>query len=248
MTKQDIQIAEYLSIEGLTFSEELHDRNHHFFQTLPNNYFAIACAISLCWTGHAKYEDSFIEYASAYIDAQIPKDITVAKEYCLRFGEEGLDIALTNFRKYLNRIKDIIPNFNLCSVQDINKLQQRLLNKLTQLRESGEISGIGPWLFLGAFKIILEDQKRLWNNDGINAIILPTGLEVDRGIIRLKNDGFSFMKDFDLHWLEENSGSLSDNYATCIMVHSHIVKIAEIGKTSALHVNSALYKYGRKEL
>ena len=77
---------------------------------------------------------------------------------------------------------------------------------------------------------------------------MPTGLEVDRGIVRLKNERYSFMKDFDLHWLEENTGSLYDNYATCIMVHSHIVKIAKIVKTSALHVNSALYKYGRKEL
>lgn len=248
ISKSDIQIAEYLGTHGSMFCEELHDRSHHFFQTLPNNYFAIACAISLCWTGHSKYDDDFIVYASAFIDAQIGKDLKIAKKYSLRFGEDGLDIALTNFRIYLNRVKNIIPDFNLCSVQDINVLQQRLLNKLCQLRDNKEVVGIGPWLFLGAFKIILEDQKRLWNNEGLDAIIMPTGLEVDRGIVRLKNEGYSFMKDFDLHWLEENTGSLSDNYATCIMVHSHIVKIAKIGKTSALHVNSALYKYGRKEL
>lgn len=248
MTKSDIQIADYLGSHGLIFCEELHTRSHHFFQTLPNNYFAIACAISLCWTGHSKYDDDFIIYASAFIDAKVGKDVKIAKEYSLRFGEEGLDTALTNFRIYLNRVKNIIPDFNTCSVQDINILQQRLLGKLSQLRDNGEVVGIGPWLFLGAFKIILEDQKRLWDNEGLDAIIMPTGLEVDRGIVRLKNEGYTFMKDFDLHWLEENTGSLSDNYATCIMVHSHIVKIAKIAKTSALHVNSALYKYGRKEL
>lgn len=248
MTKSDIQIADYLGAHGLIFCEELHTRSHHFFQTLPNNYFAIACAISLCWTGHSKFDDDFIIYASAFIDAKVAKDAKIAQKYSLRFGEEGLDTALTNFRIYLNRVKNIIPDFNICSVQDINILQQRLLGKLSQLRDNGEVVGIGPWLFLGAFKIILEDQKRLWNNEGLDAIIMPTGLEVDRGIVRLKNEGYTFMKDFDLHWLEENTGSLSDNYATCIMVHSHIVKIAKIAKTSALHVNSALYKYGRKEL
>jgi hypothetical protein len=248
MIKSDKEIADYLGKNGEIFCEELHNRSHHFFRTLPHSYFAIACAISLSWTGHAKYDDDFVLYASAYIDAAIPKDTKIAKVYSLRFGEEGLDTALTNFRIYLNRVKGIMPDFDHCSIQDINVLQQRLLNKLSQLRDKGEVVGIGPWLFLGAFKIILEDQKRFWQNDGIDAIVMPTGLEVDRGIMRLKNEGYSFMKDFDLHWLEENKGTLSDNYATCIMVHSHIVKIAKISGTTALHINSALYKYGRREL
>lgn len=249
MSKANKEIAEYLAKNGHLFSEELFERNHHFFDTHVENYFAVASAISLCWTGHAKYDnDDFIEYASKFIAGLIPKDESISINYFKRFGAESLDNTLTNFRKYFKRVKHLMPDFNNCSIHDINRLQNRLLNQLNEFRNNGDVTGIGPWLFLGSFKIILEDQKRFWNNKGINTIVLPTGLEVNRGIVRLKNEGFSFMEDFDLHWLEETTGSLLDNYATCNMVHSHIVKIAELGNTAAIHVNSALYKYGRDDI
>jgi len=249
MSKAEKEIAEYLADNGHTFSKELYDRNHHFFNTEVENYFAVASAISLCWTGHAKYDDDdFINYASKFIAGAIPKDKSIPANYYKRFGEESLDNALTNFRAYFRRIKHLMPDFNNCSIHDINRLQNRLLSQLNEYRNKGEITGIGPWLFLGSFKIILEDQKRLWDNEGLNTIVLPTGLEVNRGIVRLKNEGFKFMKDFDLQWLEETTGSLLDSYATCNMVHSHVVKIAEIGNTTAIHINSALYKYGRNDI
>ncbi len=127
-------------------------------------------------------------------------------------------------------------------------MQQRLLSQLNDFRNTGQVTGIGPWLFLGPFKIILGDQQRLWNIQGIDAIVLPTGMEIDRGINRLIDEGYTFMNDFDPHWLEENTNSLLDNYATCSMVHTHIIKIAEIARTSALHINSALYSYGRQDI
>lgn len=248
MTKKDIEIADYLAREGYSFSIDLRNGNRDYFERLPDSYFAIASAIALCWTGHAKYESNFIEYAAAFIDGTIAKDHTIASNYSKRFGVDELDNALVNFRAYYRRVRHLMPDFNVCSVQEINRLQQRLLNQLNDLRNSGQVSGIGPWLFLGPFKIILGDQQRLWEIDGINAIVLPTGMEVDRGINRLVHDGYTFMRDFDLHWLEETTGSLLDNYATCSMVHTHIIKVAELAKTSALHVNSALYQYGRQDI
>ncbi|MFA7380472.1 MAG: hypothetical protein WC150_08430 [Bacteroidia bacterium] len=248
MKNRDIEIADYLAKEGHSFSIELHDYNHGYFQNLTESYFAIASAIALCWTGHAKFESAFVEYASAFIDGKIAKDNTIAAKFCKRFGFDDLDSAMTNFRAYYRKVRHLMPNFNSCSVQDINRLQQRLLSQLNDLRDKGQVSGIGPWLFLGPFKIILGDQQRLWDIDGINAIVLPTGIEVDRGIIRLIREGYTFMNDFDPHWLEETTGSLLDNYATCSMVHTHIIKVAELAKTSALHVNSALYQYGRQDI
>lgn len=248
MTKRDITIAEYLAKEGQAFSIELHDSNRDYFDNLTDSYFAIASAIALCWTGHAKYESAFVEYASSFIDGTIAKDMTIAPNYCKRFGVDELDNALVNFRAYYKQVRQLMPNFTTCSIQDINRLQQRLLSKLNDLRNTGQVSGIGPWLFLGPFKIILGDQQRLWTIDGVNAIVLPTGMEVDRGINRLINKGYTFMNDFDPHWLKETTGSLLDNYATCSMVHTHIIKIGELAKTSALHVNSALYQYGREDI
>jgi hypothetical protein len=248
MTKRDIEIAEYLAKEGYSFSLGLHNDNLKYFNNLKDSYFAIASAIALCWTGHAKYDKNFIEYASAFIDGTGNKDQTIATNYCKQFGVDELDNAMTNFREYYKIIRSLMPNFNNCSVQEINRLQKRLLSQLNDLRNTGQVSGIGPWLFLGPFKIILIDQKRLWNINGINAIILPTGMEVDRGIKRLIKEGYTFMNDFDSHWLEETTGSLLDNYATCSMVHTHIIKIAELAESSALHINGALYRYGRQDI
>lgn len=248
MTKRDIDIAGYLAREGESFSIALSDDNRDYFDNLPNSYFAIASAIALCWTKHAKFERPFVEYAAAFIDGTISRDPNIAIDYCERFGVDELDNALSNIRVYFKLVRELMPDFSNCSVQDINRLQQRLLNKLNDFRKTGKVTGIGPWLFLGPFKIILGDQQRLWNIDGINAIVLPTGYEVDKGINRLISEGYSFIRDFDPHWLEETTGSLLDNYATCIMVHTHIRIIAELAKTSTLHINSALYQYGRNDI
>jgi hypothetical protein len=32
------------------------------------------------------------------------------------------------------------------------------------------------------------------------------------------------------------------------MAHTHIIKVAELAKTSALQINSGLYQYGRKDI
>lgn len=214
MAKKEINISEYLAAEGRSFSLELYNNNHNYFSTLSDSYYAIASAIALCWTGHAHFRNDFIRYAASFIDGSAPKDASAAINHCKRFGPEQLDNALTNYRIFYGNVKSLMPEFNTCSIQVINNLQVRLLSKLDELRNTSKVSYIGPWLFLGPFKIILGDQQRLWNNEGLNSIILPTGMEVDRGIVRLKKEGYKFMKDFDLNWLQEHSGSLLDNYAS----------------------------------
>lgn len=247
MSAKETAIAHNLSVEGQAFSEELRDDNRWYFENLPDSYFAIAAAISLTWTKHAAYKDEFITYASGYIDGKLERDPLIASRFCLRFGREELDNALLNYRRYYNQVRDLMIDFNKCDVNQLNRLQQKLLNKLSNLRNEGIISGIGPWLFTGPFKIILSDQDRLWDQDGIDAIVLPTGLEVDRGINRLIKEGYSFMRDFDRTWLEENY-SLLDSYGTYSMVHTFISNIGHIASTPALHINSALYLYGRNDI
>lgn len=249
MNKRNKEIAQYLAEEGNEFSKELRNRNRTLFETMDCGYYATASAIALCWTGHAQYEDEFVEYAGPFIAGEIPKDSSISSTYSKRFGVENLDIALTNFRKFYRRVRDILPNFNECTIQDINTLQSQLLSKLDKYRKEGQIIGLGPWLFLGPFKIILGDQDRFWNNIGLNAIFLPTGFEVDRGMKRLKKEGYTFMKDFEPQWLDEDiRGDLMKGFANCNLVHAHVRKIAELVNSNTLHINSALYKYGRDEL
>jgi hypothetical protein len=246
--KNDIDIAQYLAREGYAFSVSLTNDNRQFFNTLPYTYYAIASAIALCWTNHAQFEKGFIEYASGFIDGKIAKDPSIAKTYCFRFGEASLDGALSNYRLFYSQIKKFMPDFQTCSMQEINSLQVKLLSQLDTLRNKKTITGIGIWLFLGPFKIILGDQERFWDNEGINSIVLPLGIEVNRGINRLIQENYGFMVDFDTHWLEEDTGSLLGGYATSSMAQTHLSKIAAIAKTSVLHINSGLWKYGKREI
>lgn len=221
MTSRDKTIATTLSTEGLRFSNDLRDENRDYFRTLPNSYFAIAAAISLTWTKHALHEDEFITYAAGYIDGVTPLDNSIANRFCYRFGSDQLENVLLNYRRYYRNVSGLMPNFYTCDVHDITRLQQRLLSRLNALREDATVSGIGPWLFTGPFKIILSDQDRLWNQDGINAIILPTGIEVNRGLNRLISEGYTFVRDLDPNWLDQDTNSLLDNYATYTIVHTY---------------------------
>lgn len=248
MTARDRIMAQNLSTEGLNFSTTLHDENRWYFENLTNSYFSIAAAISLTWTKHAKYEEEFITYAASYIDDQITFDPTIAIRFSHRFGSDQLENVLLNYRRYYRDVRTLMPDFLTCDVHLIARLQQRLLGRLDTLRNNRTVTGIGPWLFTGPFKIILEDQDRLWTEDGINAIILPTGMEVDRGINRLRNEGYSFVSDFDPNWLIQDTNSLLENYATYSMVHTFIANIGQVTETPAIHINSALFLYGRQEI
>jgi hypothetical protein len=248
MSARDNKIAKYLSEQGKDFSVSLRDDNRWYFTNLSNSYFAIAAALGLTWTKHAKFEREFVEYAANYLDLLVERDPSISIRFCLRFGSEDLDSALLNYRNYHKHIRSLLPDFYNCDINDLARLQQRLLNELNRLRNERLVEKIGPWLFTGPFKIILGDQDRLWTHDAINAIVLPTGMEVDKGVKRLFKEKYSFMKDFSPRWLELETKSLLDNYATYTMVHTYIANIGKLTGTPAIHINSALYLFGRNDI
>ena len=185
-TLNDVEIAKYFTEKGREFCLDLKNKDSIYFNKSKASYFSVAAALSLCWTKHAKYDEEFILYASDFIDGNTQVNNKIIELNSLRFGIDNLSNTLMNFRKFYRRIKELMPDFDTCSVNDINKLQSLLLTRLSNYRNNNEITAISTWLFLGPFKIILGNQERLWNVNGINAITLPTGLEVNKGIIKLK--------------------------------------------------------------
>ncbi|MBX2894696.1 MAG: hypothetical protein KF763_04595 [Cyclobacteriaceae bacterium] len=247
MDQRDTLKATMLASEGLVFSNSLREENRAYFDNLTSSYFSIAAAISLTWTKHAKLETDYVEYAARFIDGKIAHDPEIARKFCLRFGPEELDEALINYAKFYRTVKNKMPDFHTCSMNEIARLQVNLLSELNNLKNAGEVVKIGPWLFTGPFKIILGDQDRLWTNDGINAIVLPTGIEVDRALVKLQKEGYGFMNGFDRNWLTER-GPLLDSYGTYQLAHSFIVSIGKLAGCPAIHINSALYLLGRDEI
>jgi len=250
VNKKDIEKAEYIANNGRVFSEQLKNEIDVFYDLLgeTNSYFAITLAISLTWTKHAKDDVDFVKYASDFIDRKISKDEKFVKSSSFRFGYDGLDIALKNYRILLNKVKSDLIDFNNCSVDELTRLQYRLSNKISFLKRDGIITGIGPWLFLGPFKIIINHQKRLWDKPNLNKIVLATGFEVEKGLKRLKHEKYFFMDDLDKSLQIKRSKTLLDNYANCAILHERIKKIAKIANTSTIHINSGLHLYGKKDI
>ncbi|WP_281979629.1 hypothetical protein [Tenacibaculum mesophilum] len=250
LNKKDVEKAIYLENNGRFFSKELKKELDVFYNSLENknSYFAITLGISLTWTKHAKYNQDFVEYAAGFIDGKISKNEQIINDNAYRFGYEGLEIALRSYRVFLRKVKPNLIDFNNCTVDELTKLQHKLLDRVTFLKRKGEILGIGPWLFLGPFKIIVNHQERLWDKPNLNDIVLATGVEVERGMKRLKSEDYSFMKDFDLNWLEQGSRELLVSYGTCSILHERMKKIAEIAQTTVIHINSGLHLYGKKDI
>jgi hypothetical protein len=245
---REMKIAHYLSEEGFRFNCELRDTYKHFFENLRNSYFSIASALGFCWSGYADNNDEFIQYTTNYLDGKIKRNSEISKKYCFRFGADKLEDALMNYKIYYEHIKHLNFNFKQISLNKLNQLQQILLTRLDALKRGGTVRGIGPWLFLGPFKILLCHQDRLWNNKIIDSIVLPTGSEVDRGIKRLKEEKYTFLDDFDIKYLREGAGSIIDGYGTCAIIHKKMIEIGSFTNTPALHINSALHLYGRKDI
>ncbi len=242
--------AKLLAEKGLEFSYVLRNDMDYYFSRLSSecSYFSIVLAISLTWTKHAQYNEQFVGYASKFIDGKIQKDEDIIENSKYRFGYETLETALTSYRMFLGRIRGVLPDFHTCSLDEITRLQHNLLRRLHTMRETREVLGIGCWLFLGPFKIILGHQERLWRTPNIDDLILATGVEVERGLYRLRDNDYSFMRDFDSNWLDQGNKGLLESYGTCIILHDRMKIIAEIANTPAIHINSALYLYGKKEI
>lgn len=248
--KKDIQKAEYIANHGKIFSNNLKNDLDGFYDSLieSNSYFAISLAISLTWTKHATYNQTFVGYAANFIDGIVAKNEAMIQNNAYRFGPKGLETALKSYRMYIRRIRNDLVDFDHCTVDELTKLQHKLLNKVSFMKRDGEITGIGPWLFLGPFKIIINHQKRLWNEPNLNDIVLATGFEVEKGMRRLKSEDYSFMSNFDLNWLEQGSNELLESYGTCTILHERMKKIGEIVNSPAIHINSGLYLYGRRDI
>jgi len=113
-----------------------------------------------------------------------------------------------------------------------------------EIKNTGKARGIGAWLFLGPFKIILAQETRLWNNQEIDSIILPSGFEVCRGIRKIVRAGYPVCKGFDEYCIKNEEKTLSDEYASDLLIQDLLTKVAVIGNTRTIHINSAFYLYG----
>ena len=239
-----------IAIEGERFSNNLHNWTAPVLQQFisqGSSYMAVVLGRALQWTKHALDERAFLDYAIPWFDSDDPIDLNALDKFDGYMGLDKLSDGMIGLRAYKNAITDLIPDFRTCDARDLVKLQQQGFNRLSRMIKEGKINGVGSWLFLGPFKIIIVVENRLWADPNIDSIILPSGREVVRGIIRFHNEAQSLC-NFDLNWLNEEERSLKIGYANEQLIHGEFVRIANAVNTRANHVNGAFYLYGSREI
>ncbi len=240
-----------LAIEGESLNNRIHDRHApligHYNATNGNSYFAVVLGSALQWTHHATDGNDFLDYAIPWFDSNDPLDLNILDNFDGYLGIESLISGMTGLKIFKDAVNAILPDFEHCDAKDIVKCQQQALRHITRLIDNHQISGVGTWLFLGPFKIILTIENKHWADSNIDAIVLPTGREVVKGIMRLLNE-FPQFCNFDRNWLNENEPGLRVGYATEQLIHTECIRIANIANSRAVHINSGLWLYGAREI
>jgi len=250
MPTTKVSLTKELAVKGKEFSENLHMWNIEVFNKWHNAgypYLTILMATNLKWSGHAKNNDEFLDVAIPWFESNDPLDPQIVADYKQYLGGEALQRAMYGLRTLKNNLVNITPDFRTCGTKEILQYQEQALRKAIRLIDTSQMSGVGAWLFLGIFKILLSIETRLWDAPNIDSVCLPSGREVIRGIYRLRSEAPGSSR-FDLNWLSDVEPGLKCGYTTEALIHDECKNIAKQNDTIAMHINSALYLYGRKEI
>jgi hypothetical protein len=217
-------------------------------EPVDENQFITAIAYSLTWTGHAnqKYLDTFVKQSTAYLKTGDHGKLQEAIGHFGRFSPEQLENALKGWKLILDESKAKIGA--KCTVDEIIAMQKRCLDWASILLSKGKLHGVGAWLFSAPFKIICAQRNDLWANEKLDDIMLPSGLEVVRGIKKAKKHGYMFADDLDSNHLVETEGDLLEGMGSVSLIHNLCKTLAKNANTRAVHLNSGLYAYGAGEV
>lgn len=252
LQKTNTKIAASLENQGKSFTEDLYRWNQplvdkYIKQGFP--YITILFSMDLTWSGHAKYNDmeNFLNEILPWMESNQSADISFAQRWHRYFGRDALIATMEGIRLLKDTISPYAPDLTICDTKELLKFQNYALREAINLVNDGYIHGVGAWLFLGFFKLILSVEKRLWNAPNIDSIVLPSGRSVVKGIRRLLNEAPSFSQ-FDLNWLQDNEPSIERSSGTELLIHDECRRIANMVGSKAMHINSALYLYGRGDI
>jgi len=236
----------FLAQEGLASNLALHvGLSNTFAKYQGHDTLSIAFAQSLLWTAHAHNNDGFLDYAIPFFESTALVSDSEVCRHSMRGGPDTLATTLINLRHFKNDLK--VPDFHTCSAMDFVKFQKRAYAVIVYGKTSGTITYIGPWLFLGPMKIILCSEQRLWNDPDIDTLILPSGIEVIRGIRILLRDT-NLITSLVPEDLVEIEGDIFSGHARDCMINNQLKNIAVTAKSTVLHINTACQLLGMGEI
>jgi hypothetical protein len=217
------------------------------------NYFSVAVANAFTWTGHAVSNSDFFKVAIDYISSGNLNSLDETANFSGRFGDEKLANGLRSWRTIISHIQ--VANIQKATAQNLVKLQSNAREVADRLQKQHLISGIGLWLLYAPFKIVAVHLKNLWNDERLNEVRMPLGLEVIRGVKKLIRRKSVWSNGYDENMMTEEEGGLKEGMGTAEMVHDISAKIAydkniacNFDLRRIIHVNSGIFLLGKGDL
>lgn len=234
-------VGKLLGDAGEPFDRELnamlHDTRQHVGDA-PD--FAVWMAEALAWARFAIRDGDFFDTAARFIATGDPGLLDEATSYSDRFGENRLRDALAAFGRWFDEMRAPLSDIPAEPLR-WKALQERSLRVAEKLKKSGELRGVGLWLFPAPFKIMAVANRELWTDASLDAVVMPTGTQVERALWKLHKDG---VINIDRAILAGSAGTFADEYTNLWSLQLPQKQLATACGTSVLHINGALHELG----
>lgn len=248
MSERDINFAKSLANSGYGFDREIQQWTKDLVKAFPKaNLFSLAIVQSLTWTGHAIEKVKYFEKTLDFLSTGSEPALSGLSECAGRYGREQLKSTLFNWRKLCNEL-GIPSDISKLSLEEIILFQNTSLKTACMARRKGRVMGVGAWLFCAPFKILLCFRDELWTHDRVDEILMPLGLEVIRGIKKLKRQKYSYSETIEIGSLSEEEGDIAEGLGTVHIVQAMSKQIARDVNSIVLHINSGFWKLGAGDL
>jgi len=248
MDERDIELARSLAASGCALDREIRQKTKDLAKSFSkHDFFLLAIAQSLTWTGHAIDKDDYFNKALDFLSTGSAKALSALSKCYGRYGAEKLRSTIFNWRKLCSELT-IPSNILMSQLDEIIRFQNTSLDIACTARQKGRIIGIGAWLFCAPLKIILCLRDKLWNDRRVDEILMPLGLEVVRGVKKLKRQKYSYSDSFEIGYLSEEEGGIVEGLGIIHIVQAMSKDIAKDANSNVLHINSGLWKFGAGDL
>jgi hypothetical protein len=98
-------------------------------------------------------------------------------------------------------------------------------------------------LFPAPFKIMALAHPKVWRDDSLAAVLMPTGTQVNRALRMLSADRII---KIEATILDGGVGTFADEYTNLWALQLPQQQLAKLAGVPALHINTALYELGQK--
>lgn len=248
--------SEYLKLKesGLSLLQEIKleiSEDLNYWE--DHNPLAIIMAKALVWSDYANKSDDSFNYLVDFIDANAQVVEAEFEKASGRMGFDNLKKSAQAYRAFLNHIKRLDFSIHTATTKDLLSRNRSWLSWVERMKTEGKLSGFGTWFFSVTFYGIICLREDLWHQSELESVLMPFGVEVNRGLKKAKKAGLPALQAIDENKFRRNEQNpyeinLNENYSTLLQLQSYINEIAKITGTGVIVINAGLYNLGRGEL